>query len=264
MTKKRQSSSRKQTTKKQEAVAFITVLLVLLLCMGGLFIGDWLGLIKVDWQALLNSEELSNIISEPSPRPVVVTPITGEWYQLYFTTPAYPDEPAARAETIMQGLIGVINKAQRSLDIAIYELNRDEIGDALLAARNRGVAVRLVTDSDSLEEDETLIRLEQQARRSYLMTAALLCITNLWSWTVKLSGLAPGISPPTILTATTIMASTFSRPNWLKIMPPNLKKCSVKRLLGQLRPPERPTPGFNWVTPFLKPALPLKMIVPTN
>jgi len=161
MTKKRQSSSRKRTTKKQEAVTFITVLLLLLLCMGGLFIGDRLGLIEVDWQALLNSEELSNIISEPSPPPVVVEPITGEWYQLYFTTPAYPDEPATRAETIMQGLIGVINKAQRSLDIAIYELNRDEIGDALLAARNRGVAVRLVTDSDSLEEDETLIRLEK-------------------------------------------------------------------------------------------------------
>jgi phosphatidylserine/phosphatidylglycerophosphate/cardiolipin synthase-like enzyme len=61
----------------------------------------------------------------------------------------------------MQGLIGVINKAQRSLDIAIYEMDLDPIGDALLAARQRGVAVRLVTDSDTLEVDETLIRLEK-------------------------------------------------------------------------------------------------------
>jgi phosphatidylserine/phosphatidylglycerophosphate/cardiolipin synthase-like enzyme len=92
---------------------------------------------------------------------VVATPVTGEWYKLYFSTPIYPDDPAARRETIMTGLIEVINSAQRSLDIAIYELNLDPVGDAILAARDRGINVRLVTDSDSLEEDETLQRLNK-------------------------------------------------------------------------------------------------------
>jgi phosphatidylserine/phosphatidylglycerophosphate/cardiolipin synthase-like enzyme len=146
----------------------MTSLVSLVLLVAILFIGDWLGLIKVDWQGLLSGERLENVVSNQSGTPaagsappVVATPISGEWYRLYFTTPAYPDEAATRTETIMQGLIGVINKAQRSLDIAIYELNLDAVGDALLAARQRGVAVRLVTDSDSLEEDETLIRLEK-------------------------------------------------------------------------------------------------------
>ena len=48
------------------------------------------------------------------------------------------------------------------MDIAIYELNLDEIGEAILAARNRGVNVRLVTDTDELEELETLIWLERE------------------------------------------------------------------------------------------------------
>jgi phosphatidylserine/phosphatidylglycerophosphate/cardiolipin synthase-like enzyme len=160
MTKKRESGSRKQTTKKQSRSPLVAAPLALLLFVCILFIADWLDLIQVDWLALLSGEELSQVISEPSPTPLIVQPVIGEWYQLYFTSPTYPDEPAARAETIMQGLIGVINKAQRKLDIAVYELNLDEIGDALLTARNRGVAIRLVTDSDSLEEDETLIRLE--------------------------------------------------------------------------------------------------------
>ncbi|HXV97371.1 MAG TPA: phospholipase D-like domain-containing protein [Anaerolineae bacterium] len=166
MTKRRESSSRKQTKKGRGSLT--TSVMSLLLVVVILFIGDWLGLIAVDWQGLLSGENLENVVSDKSGTPVagsappvVATPISGEWYQLYFTTPVYPDEPAARTETIMQGLIGVINKAQRSLDIAIYELNLDEIGDALLAARQRGIAVRLVTDSDSLEEDETLIRLEK-------------------------------------------------------------------------------------------------------
>jgi phosphatidylserine/phosphatidylglycerophosphate/cardiolipin synthase-like enzyme len=166
MAKRRESSSRKQTKKGRGSLTTAIMSLILVLVI--LFIGDWLGLIEVDWQGLLSGENLENVISDQpgtpaagSAPPVVATPISGEWYQLYFTTPTYPDEPATRSETIMQGLIGVINKAQRSLDIAIYELDLDEIGDALLAARERGVAVRLVTDSDSLEEDETLIRLEE-------------------------------------------------------------------------------------------------------
>ena len=51
------------------------------------------------------------------------------------------------------------------MDIAIYELNLDEIGEAILAARERGVKVRLVTDTDELEALETLIWLEEEGIR---------------------------------------------------------------------------------------------------
>ena len=128
-------------------------------------IGDQIGLSHIDGQELLE-EALSTLEDEiqsiSAPSPVPVEPVSGEWYQLYFTTPHYPDDPATRVDVIEQGLIKVINNALRSLDIAIFELDLDEVGDAILAARNRGVTVRMVTDSDSLEEDETLIRLKKE------------------------------------------------------------------------------------------------------
>lgn len=162
MTKKRSGSSG-QSTKKQGRGGLLSGPVFLILLLAILFIGDRLGWIEVDWQGLLSGEDLEQVISDQptAPAPVVATPISGEWYQLYFTTPNYPDEAANRRQTIIGGLINVINSAQRSLDVAIYELNLDEVGDALLTAQKRGVAVRLVTDSDSLEEDETLIRLEK-------------------------------------------------------------------------------------------------------
>jgi phosphatidylserine/phosphatidylglycerophosphate/cardiolipin synthase-like enzyme len=167
MTRKRKSSASPQP-KKRSRSPFTTGLLSLIILLVILFALDRLGLIEVDWQGLLSGEDLETVISgqtaTPAPNsgpPVVTTPISGEWYQLYFSTPAYPDIPASRRQTIMQGLINALNSAQKSLDVAIYELNLDEVGDALLAAHQRGVTVRLVTDSDSLAEDETLIRLNK-------------------------------------------------------------------------------------------------------
>ncbi|WP_240546291.1 phospholipase D-like domain-containing protein [Paenibacillus artemisiicola] len=43
-------------------------------------------------------------------------------------------------------LIGVIDGAERTLDIAIYSLTKPDIVDAIKRAKNRGVAVRLITD----------------------------------------------------------------------------------------------------------------------
>ena len=176
MTKKRKSSTKRTARTGKGSANSVLILVALLLGLGILFIGDQLGLIEIDWQALLGNEtqtaqtqQKSTAPAQPgagefaAPSPVAgQQPVSGDWYQLYFTTPHYPDEPASRTETIVQGLIQVLNSAQRSLDIAIYELNLDEIGDAILAARDRGVTVRMVTDTDELEELETLIRLEEE------------------------------------------------------------------------------------------------------
>jgi phosphatidylserine/phosphatidylglycerophosphate/cardiolipin synthase-like enzyme len=45
-------------------------------------------------------------------------------------------------------LISVINSAGNSLDIAIYSLTKPNIVNAILAAKQRGVAVRIITDSE--------------------------------------------------------------------------------------------------------------------
>jgi hypothetical protein len=45
-------------------------------------------------------------------------------------------------------LVQEIQRAQKSVDVAIYEFTRREIADALIAAAKRGVAIRVVADSD--------------------------------------------------------------------------------------------------------------------
>jgi phosphatidylserine/phosphatidylglycerophosphate/cardiolipin synthase-like enzyme len=202
MTKRRKRSKKKSPRAKKGGGISLSGLIVIGLIAGVLFIGDRAGLIDVDWQAFLNeiiSENVDQSDSAFEPPPAVaVEPVGGEWYELYFTTPRYPDEPATRVDTIKDGLIEVINSAQQSLDIAIYELDLDEIGAAILAARDRGVAVRLVTDSDELEELETLIRLEEEGipivpdERNPIMHNKFVVVDNqaVWtgSWNFTLNG----------------------------------------------------------------------------
>lgn len=45
-------------------------------------------------------------------------------------------------------IVQEIQRARKSIDIAIYSFTRDEIADALIAAKNRGVAIRILADSE--------------------------------------------------------------------------------------------------------------------
>jgi len=49
-------------------------------------------------------------------------------------------------------LVAEINKAQSTIDIAIYSFTAGAIRDALIAAKNRGVAIRIVADASSANE----------------------------------------------------------------------------------------------------------------
>jgi len=44
-------------------------------------------------------------------------------------------------------IVQEINQALDTIDIAIYSFTRDEIADALIAAKNRGVQIRILADS---------------------------------------------------------------------------------------------------------------------
>lgn len=46
--------------------------------------------------------------------------------------------------------VGLVQQAQKTLDLAIYEITEPSIVQALIQARQRGIRVRMVTDSDSL------------------------------------------------------------------------------------------------------------------
>lgn len=80
-----------------------------------------------------------------SPSPVAVGP-----YEIYFTTPTYPDRPENRHGGIDEKFVAFVNSANKTLDIAAYEFDLENVAQAMAQARARGVTIRMVTDSDTI------------------------------------------------------------------------------------------------------------------
>ena len=77
----------------------------------------------------------------------------GGWYDLYFTTPEQTAGVRNPTGGIPDRIIATLDEARQSLDVAVYEFNWEPLAEALIAARARGVTVRLVTDTDSMAEE---------------------------------------------------------------------------------------------------------------
>ena len=75
--------------------------------------------------------------------------------ELYLINPNLYSLPSKRARTnLAQAIIYNINNSKTSIEAALYGLeNQDEILNALIKAKNRGVNVRIVTDSNPCGED---------------------------------------------------------------------------------------------------------------
>ena len=91
--------------------------------------------------------------------PVVNVPTSanasGAWWEVYFTDPLNVNDPANWQASVAGRLIEKINAAQTSIHIASFEFDLTPVADALIAARQRGVDVRWVTDDEhGLESDE--------------------------------------------------------------------------------------------------------------
>jgi phosphatidylserine/phosphatidylglycerophosphate/cardiolipin synthase-like enzyme len=84
----------------------------------------------------------------------------GGWFQLYFTQPTASD--SFQGAPVENALISALNGAQQSIDAALYEMNSQPITGALIAAKQRGVRVRVVTDGDAgiNAPDTTVTQLE--------------------------------------------------------------------------------------------------------
>jgi phosphatidylserine/phosphatidylglycerophosphate/cardiolipin synthase-like enzyme len=78
---------------------------------------------------------------------------TADWYSLYFTDPTSPSSKAYSGGPD-QPLVDAIGAARMSVDVAAYELNLHDVRDALIAAHRRGVSVRMVMESDNIDESE--------------------------------------------------------------------------------------------------------------
>lgn len=80
---------------------------------------------------------------------------SGTWWEVYFTDPVNISNPDEWQSSIAGRLIEKINAAQSSIHIASFEFDLTPVADALIAAKQRGVDVRWVTDDEhGIEADE--------------------------------------------------------------------------------------------------------------
>ena len=77
-----------------------------------------------------------------------------KWYEVYFSQ-VNNDVAAAKAhpQSIDRVLAQKLASAQSSIDVAMHEIDSDRIAQALIAAHQRGVRVRIVTEDDYMDED---------------------------------------------------------------------------------------------------------------
>jgi phosphatidylserine/phosphatidylglycerophosphate/cardiolipin synthase-like enzyme len=75
---------------------------------------------------------------------------SGAWYELAFTAPKYPDNPTNHTGGIDEKLVALIDRAQQTLDVADYDFDLQNVAQAMARAAQRGVQVRMVTDTDTL------------------------------------------------------------------------------------------------------------------
>ncbi len=91
----------------------------------------------------------------PPPSDVPETIPPGDWWQVYFTDPQNINDPDDLTGSIPEKLIALIDAAQDTIHIASFEFNLTPVAEALVAAHERGVEVKWVTDDEhGIEADE--------------------------------------------------------------------------------------------------------------
>ena len=86
------------------------------------------------------------LVIEPLPATDIPVVPTAKWWEVYFTDPLTINNPDVLTGSVEEKLIQFINNAQTSIHIASFEFNLTPVAEALIAAKNRGVDVRWITD----------------------------------------------------------------------------------------------------------------------
>lgn len=72
------------------------------------------------------------------------------WFELHFTTPRIPTDKSAYHGGLDARLVTLMNTATKTLDVADYDFDLENVAEAMAAAKKRGVQVRMVTDNATL------------------------------------------------------------------------------------------------------------------
>lgn len=140
----------------RRTIAIISVALVIVLVLG---IGVFALTRRGKGGGAVDERETSVSRNTPAAKPPgTVTNIgsggtvTGSWYELHFTAPVYPDNPANHTNGLDVHLVTLMDKATKTLDVADYDFDLANVADAMVRAKKRGVTVRMVTDTDTLTD----------------------------------------------------------------------------------------------------------------
>jgi phosphatidylserine/phosphatidylglycerophosphate/cardiolipin synthase-like enzyme len=131
--------------------------------------------------------------------PVTDTPVVipaARWWDVYFTDPLVINNPDVIAGSVEEKLIQLIDAAQTSIHIAAFEFSLTPVAEALIAAKNRGVDVKWLTDDRNGLEFDTQpgrgqfallmgagIEVKDDAGRSALMHNKFWIFDNQTVWT---------------------------------------------------------------------------------
>jgi phosphatidylserine/phosphatidylglycerophosphate/cardiolipin synthase-like enzyme len=98
-----------------------------------------------------------SVAARPAPPPkenvetATMRGYSGDWYQVYFTKPQYPERAENRVGGMDETLAADIDAAQRRVEVAAFDFDLQKITDALIRAQQRGVRVRISIDGENLE-----------------------------------------------------------------------------------------------------------------
>lgn len=107
---------------------------------------DWPGTWPTSWQTGPTGGLPENSAGDtPDLGAITITP--------YFTANIAAAGPSPEPTAMEQALLTLLDNASDTIDAALYGVDRASVRDALIAAHNRGVIVRLVCDDDAYAED---------------------------------------------------------------------------------------------------------------
>ena len=149
--------SKKSSRSKKSSNSVLTVI-ILFVVLG---FGAYYSVTGRDVLGIFNSTEEPGTVGLPIEDPVTqpdappVSNASGDWWEVYFADPININDPDNWQNSIEARLIDKINAAQKSIHIASFEFDLTPVAEALIAAKERGVDVRWVTDDEhGLEADE--------------------------------------------------------------------------------------------------------------
>jgi phosphatidylserine/phosphatidylglycerophosphate/cardiolipin synthase-like enzyme len=136
---------KKRSRPKKKSLFRRLVFLFLAFVTGG---GGIAGATEYDWLRAAFNLLLDRLQQQPSPPANSPTEDTGTVH-VYFTR---PDQPPDQPGDIAHKVVEHVDATEQTLDVCAFELDNRIITDALVRAVRRGVRVRLVTESNYIEE----------------------------------------------------------------------------------------------------------------